>query len=126
MLKTVAFVLVALVLIVFLRESKPEYALFLSAVVGAMLLGHIFLNVISPLKSLFEKFEEYGVESNLIFYVLKVFGICYITKFASELCADFGQTSLAGRVELGGRAAVFVLTLPIINKVLELASALMR
>ena len=126
MLKTVAFVLVALVLVVFLKDSKPEYALFLSAIAGAMLLGNIFMNVITPLKSLFGRLEEYGVASNLIIYVLKAFGICYITKFASELCTDFGQTSLAGRVELSGRATVFVLTLPIINKVLELAAGLMR
>ena len=121
MLQTVIFSLIALIVVLFLKKYHPEYSMLVSAAAGAIILVTVILQIFSPIKTLFEKIEQYGVDSSLVSYLLKVFGICYITKFASELCSDFGQTSLAGKVELAGRAAVFVLTIPLLNRVLELA-----
>ncbi len=121
MLQTVIFALITLIIVLFLKNHHPEYAMLASAAAGVILLVTVILQIYRPIEALFEKLEGFGVDSALIVYLLKVFGVCYITKFASELCSDFGQTSLSAKVELAGRAAVFVLTLPLIESVLELA-----
>lgn len=124
MLQTVAFAIIALILVLFLKNYHPEYAIMASAAAGIILLVTVLFQIYKPVVSLFEKIEEFGVDSSLVSYILKAFGVCYITKFASELCSDFGQTSLSGKVELAGRAAIFALTLPLLKSILELATSL--
>lgn len=121
MLQTVIFAIIALIVVLFLKKHHPEYALLVSSAAGVILLVTVISQIYRPIEALFEKLEGFGVDNSLVVYLLKVFGVCYITKFASELCSDFGQTSLSAKVELAGRGAVFVLTLPLIEGVLELA-----
>lgn len=124
MLEIVGFSLISLIVVLFLKKTHPEFAILVSAAAGIMMLLYAVVKIYSPFELLFSKLEELGVESGLLTYVFKVFGICYITKFASELCADFGQSSLSGKVELCGRAAVFLLSIPLLNRILEIASEL--
>ena len=124
MIGVTAFTVVALITIIFLKKQKPEYALLISAAAGAVLLVTVIGWVYSPLSNMFQKLADYGVKSYLVEYLLKVFAICYLTKFASELCNDFDQTSLSAKIELAGRGTVFILTLPLLDSVLEVASSL--
>lgn len=124
MIKTVIFVLIALVLIIFLKEYRSEFAVILAAVVGAVILIVTVIEIYKPIESLFSVLEENGVNSAFTEYLLKTVGICYITGFSSDLCSDFGQTSLANKVELAGRAAIFILSLPIIENVLNMGLSL--
>lgn len=121
MLQTVVFSIIALIVVLFLKSHHPEYAVLVSSAAGAIILATVILQVYGPIKDLFEKIEEFGVESSLVTYLLKVFGVGYITKFAGELCNDFGQTSLSDTVELAGRGVVFILTIPLLQSILELA-----
>lgn len=124
MIGVTAFTVVALITIIFLKKQNPEYALLVSAAAGAVLLATVIGWVYSPLSNMFQKLVDYGVKSYLVEYLLKVFAICYLTKFASELCNDFDQTSLSAKIELAGRGTVFILTLPLLDSVLEVASSL--
>jgi stage III sporulation protein AD len=124
MIGVTAFTIVALITIIFLKKQNPEYALLISAAAGAVLLVTVIGWVYSPLSNMFQKLADYGVKSYLVEYLLKVFAICYLTKFASELCNDFDQTSLSAKIELAGRGTVFILTLPLLDSVLEVASSL--
>ena len=40
--------------------------------------------------------------------ILKVLGISYITEFASAICQDAGEKSIAGKIELAGKVAIFL------------------
>ncbi|MEE1277947.1 MAG: SpoIIIAC/SpoIIIAD family protein, partial [Acutalibacteraceae bacterium] len=52
---------------------------------------------------------------------LKALGICYITQFAADVCRDFGQTALASKAELAGKCAIFLLSLPLVTSIVEIA-----
>lgn len=124
MLKVISFAIIALLVVLILKERSPEYAMLCSAAAGAILLITVIGWIYSPLNELFQTLYSYGIKSYLVKYLLKVFAVCYITKFASELCEDFGQTSLSGKIDLAGRGTVFLLTLPLLSSVLEIASSL--
>lgn len=120
----VAFAVVAAVLAVFLKESHPAMAMVLTGVAAAMLLIKIILCVYAPLQAFCGALLKCGVENTAITYLLKTLGICYLTRFCCELCQDFGQSALAAKVELAGRAAVFLLSIPLVTQVLQTALSL--
>lgn len=119
MIKVALFALTALVIIVILRQYHPEYALIAAVTAGGIILVFIIAELVSPLFALTETLNSYGAPESLTTYVLKALGICIITKFATDLCSDFGQTSLAGKVEMAGKITLLLLSLPILQNILE-------
>lgn len=119
MIKVALFALAALIIIVILRQYHPEYALIAAVTAGGIILVFIIAELVSPLFALTETLKTYGAPESLITYVLKALGICIITKFATDLCSDFGQTSLAGKVEMAGKITLLLLSLPILQNILE-------
>lgn len=119
MIKIIIFCLTALILVVFLRQIRPEYALIATVAAGAVVLIYLAVELYTPLYELLKQLNEYGISNSLTAYILKALGICLITKFGAELCADFGQSSLSSKVELAGKTAVFVLSLPLIKEILN-------
>lgn len=122
----VAFALICLFVILFLKTTNPQTAAVTAAAAGCMLLAYLVLKVYPPLKELLCELEQVGVPSRLITYVLKTFGICYLTKFAADLCDDFGQTSLGSKVEFAGKVSIFILTLPLLKTILSGALSLLE
>ncbi len=53
--------------------------------------------LVSQLKSIA---ENSGIKNEYFILMLKSLGICYITQFAADICTDFGQSSLASKIEL--------------------------
>jgi len=125
MIKIAVFALVALVLIVFLRQHRNEYALVTAILAGGLMLIFLIVQLSKPLFTLIEMLEKYDVEKGHISYILKSLGICIITKFSTDLCNDFGQTSLSTKVEMAGKIALLVLSLPILQNILEVGLALL-
>lgn len=121
----VIFALSAAVLIIVVKQTKPELALPLSVAVGAILLTY-GINSAAPLViKLKAAVEPMNVKTEYISLMLKSLGICYITQFAGETCCDFGQTALGSKIELLGRVTLAALNLPLaislINTVVDLA-----
>ena len=117
--------IIAAILSAILRENKYEYAIILSIAAGAM----IFLSVLSSmLNSFFEIkniINKAGIDSSYFLIAFKALGICIITGFTADICRDFGQTALAGRAELVGRCAIFLISLPLLSSLLETAVSFM-
>lgn len=125
MLKLIVICLICLVVTVFLRQYKPEYAL-LSAGASMVVIAALLFGRLSPLiGELSEMLEGYGIDDPLTVYLIKVLGICLITRLCFDLCNDFGQSALACKVELTGKAAVVLLSLPLIKEILDCGLALL-
>ena len=52
--------------------------------------------------------------------VFRALGICTVTAFAAESCADAGQNALAAKVELAGRIAVIAVCVPMLTEIVSL------
>ena len=53
--------------------------------------------------------------------MLKCLCTAFICKTAAELCRDCGESSIGTKIELGGRAAIILQTLPLIKAIFSLA-----
>lgn len=125
MIKIIIICLIVLILTVFLRQIMPEYSLFITIISGIGILVFLAIEISTPFLKLFEILNNYGINKTLSQYLLKAFGICLLTKFSAELCIDFGQSSLSGKVEMAGKIAIFLLSFPLIEEILNTGLSLL-
>lgn len=117
---------IGVTLTVLLRSLRPEYALPIGAVTGALLL----LLSLEEATGLFSTLQRlgtvYGVSDVYITALLKMIGIAYLTQFGVNLCRDFGQSATAGKLELGGRICVLSCAVPAVVSLLEMGLGLLN
>lgn len=122
-LAVAAVCIVTAVAVLFLREHRPDFALLISAAAGVLLLLYILAPSLEIVSAIGLMLEEGGL-GGIFKILLKVVGICFITDFAADLCSDFGQSSLATKVETAGKISVAVICLPLVEKILEIVGKL--
>lgn len=117
--KIVAFVFLALSIVVILRHQNGALAIQISAVVGIL----IFLFMISKITAILQLLQQLALKANIDFVYLniifKILGIAYLASFASEICKDAGEGTLAAKVEFAGKILILGLSIPILMAVLQ-------
>ena len=51
--------------------------------------------------------------------LLKITGIAILTEFAVSICQDSGESAIANKIDIGGKAIIITISLPIISSLLE-------
>ena len=111
---------IATVLSVFVKQHRPDIAIFVPIIGSIIILYLIFPNLKAAL-SIFENISDsVGISNQYIKIVIKVIGVAYVCQFASELCKDAGEISVASKIEFGGKIIIFGLSVPVINSLLDL------
>lgn len=118
-IKIIGIGLIALVIIIILRQYKPEFTIYVSLIAGVAILlislGQL-TGVINLLKDISSKAN---INSQFLLILLKITGIAFLTEFAVSISNDCGETSIANKIDLGGKAMIIVISLPIITSLLE-------
>lgn len=109
------------VLAVLLRQYKAEYAMLLSLLCCVL----IFAVILSQLQPAFDLLNRLlhttGINSEYGKILMKALGICYVVQLASDSCTEAGQTAIAGKIELAGKAAILLLSLPLFENLAAIA-----
>lgn len=117
--KIVMIGITGVLLALFLKESKPEYSVYLSFAVGICILGY----AVEKLSYLFEsikKIQEFlSVDEKYVLVLLKMTGATYIGQFSSSICKDAGYAAIAGQIELFVKLYLMVLSLPVLLALVE-------
>ena len=119
-----ALCLTAATVAVVLGQYKKEYAVAVTVAAGAMLITAVASFVIRPVTEIADKLRNAGVNTEFFFVAIKALGLGYVTQFIADTCRDFGQTSLAAKAEFVGRAAMFSISLPLINSLFDAVASL--
>ncbi len=121
-LKIVGIGIVSIILSLLIRQYRPEMAVVVS-LCGAVLILSMCVPYLSNIFKMFEDIaNQAGVNLSHIKIVLKIIGISYICQFAADICKDAGETSVAGKIELGGKIVIITLSMPIIYNLLDLVN----
>ena len=117
--KIVMIGITGVLLALFLKESKPEYSVYLSFAVGICILGY----AVEKLSYLFEsikKIQEFlPVDEKYVLVLLKMTGATYIGQFSSSICKGAGYAANAGQIELFVKLYLMVLSLPVLLALVE-------
>ena len=118
--------LIAVMLSVVIGNYKKEYAVVITVSVGCIILVNVISSLYKPVKEFFSVLKNSGLQSERFVVAVKVLAIGYITQFIADTCRDFGQSAVAAKAELVGRAAIFVMTVPLLNELFTVVTTLIN
>lgn len=102
-----------------LKETKPEYSLYISIGMGICILV-MAVSKLGYLFSSMEKIRSYlPIDSSYLAIILKMIGIAYIGQFSAGICKDAGFSAIAGQIELFGKLVIMTLSMPVLLALLE-------
>ena len=117
--------LLAAMLILFLRELRPGFVPPVRLAASIILLGAAILLYAPVLSQIQSLFSQTGAGEYLD-VVLRALGIALICELTAIFCRDLGENTLAQGVQLFGKLEILVLSLPLVEKVLEMAKELLQ
>lgn len=109
------------VLIVTVKQFKPELALPLCIVCGVIMTAYLIAIILPLINEINTMAAESGINSEFIIIAVKAIGICIAVQIASDVCRDAGQSALANKLEMGGKIALLIVSLPLFKEMLSLA-----
>ena len=119
-IKIIGIGLLALIIIVILKQYKPEFAIYVSLIAGVLILVlaiQKLTGIINLLQSLANKTY---INKSFLSILLKITGIAFITEFAVSICSDAGEKAIASKIEIGSKVIIIAMSIPIITSLLEL------
>lgn len=100
-------------------KYSREQAAMLSAGACALLLGYVLVRMYPALEMTRDLYERCGISDDHLLVLFKSLGVCYISRFACDICKDCGETALASVAETAGRCAVLLLAVPLFCELSE-------
>lgn len=122
----IAIALIATVLSIILKQYKPEYGMFISLIVGVIILGVVIASIEPILATMQNLLSKLNVANEFSQTLIKSLGICYVTQLACDSCRDAGETAIASKLELGGKIAILIIALPMFTKLSEIVLGLIN
>ena len=118
-IKVIGIGLLALIIIVILRQYKPEYAIYISLIAGVLILTFSLSQITDIVHLLKDMASKANMNSQFLGIILRITGIAILTEFAVSVCEDAGEKSIGHKIDLGGKMIIISLSLPIMTSLLE-------
>ena len=111
---------------VIINQYKPEYTALVAIATGLVILL-LLVPEISLIMEYINEIAQVG-EIDLSYgkTIVKALGICIVTQLASDTCRDCGQSSIASKIELGGKVSVLAVSIPIFVSLIETVQELIN
>lgn len=118
-IKIIGIGLIALILIIILKQYKPEFVIYVSLLAGALILVMTFSKISGIMDLINNLSSKVSVHQEFITLLIKITGIAILTEFAVSICKDTGETAIASKVDMGGKVIMVSMSVPIIAGLLE-------
>ena len=118
--KIIGIALIALIIIIMLKQYRPEYAIFIIILTGILILFLVMdrlTGIINLIQSIQNKFS---INTQFIALLIKITGIAFLSEFAVSICKDSGEAAIASKIELGSKIIIISMSIPIISSLLEI------
>lgn len=109
-------------LCLFVKESKPEYALYISLCICFGIIGFSVSRMTSLFADIKEMQEYMPINKDYLNTLLKILGIAYLGQFSAGICKDAGYASMAGQIEVFCKLSIMVISMPIMLALLKTIS----
>ncbi|MGF0034097.1 stage III sporulation protein AD [Bariatricus sp. SGI.154] len=101
------------------KSGKSEYGIYISVALSLV----IFFSILGRLEIIIDAMRTIGdyikLDTAYIGTLIKMLGITYIAEFSSGICKDAGYQTIALQIEIFGKLAVMVLSMPILMTLLN-------
>lgn len=118
--KIIGIALIALIIIILLKQYRPEFAIYVSLLTGVLIL----LLVVDELKGIIGLLQSLAnktsINSQFLTLLIKITGIAFLSEFAVSVCKDSGEGAIASKIEIGSKIIIISMSIPIISSLLEI------
>ena len=119
-IKIIGIALIALIIIIMLKQYRPEYAIFISILTGILIL-FLVMDRLTAIINLIETIQEkFSINTQFIALLIKITGIAFLSEFAISVCKDSGEAAIASKIEIGSKIIIISMSVPIISSLLEI------
>lgn len=119
-IKIIGLGLIALITIIIIKQYRPEFAVYISIIVGVLIL-YIAMDKFSSIINLLQSISnKAGINKTFLEILLKITGIAFLSEFAVSICKDSGESAIASKIELGSKVIIISMSIPIISNLMEL------
>lgn len=122
----IGFAVVTAILSYIVRQFNNAAGMNVALAGGAFILLSIIAKVSGVAAALSLVASSGGLDGESVAVIVKAIGIAYTTQIAAALCRDLGETALAVKTELAGRIMLMTLAVPLILKITEMLTELVR
>ena len=124
LIKIFAIAITAIIIISIVKAYIPIYTIEVTICASIILLYFIIDGLTYGINYINNLYEDLTYGKSYFPIIIKVLTIAYVTEFAIALCIDAGEKSIASKVELGGKIAIFLAAIPVFNSILSLLNNL--
>ena len=118
-IKIIGIGLISLIIIIVIKQYKPEFVIYISIVAGILILLLIFPKVSGIIDLLKNLSNQTSINNEFLIILLKITGIAFLIEFAVSICKDVGEVSIANKIDLGGKVIIISMSIPIISSLLQ-------
>ena len=119
-IKIVGIAIIALIIIILLKQYRPEFAVYISLLTGVLILTLVIdklEGIIALIQSIVNKTE---INTSFIILLIKITGIAFLSEFAVSICKDSWEAAIASKIELGSKIIIISMSIPILSSLLEI------
>ena len=117
--KIIGIGLIALIIIIIVRQYKPEFTLYVSLLAGALILFFMMDKIGGIINLLTTLSNKTAINNEFLTLLIKITGIAFLTEFAVSICKDTGESAIASKIDMGGKVIIVSMSIPIISSLLE-------
>ena len=118
-IKLIGMGLIALVIIIIVKQYKPEFTIYVSLAAGILILGMTF-DTVTQIINLIESYaQKVSISNKFVIVLLKITGIAILAEFATSICKDAGESAIASKIDIGSKILIISTSIPIISSLLE-------
>lgn len=114
-----AITIISIAIVMFLKKLRSDSALFLTFLLGIILLRQAML-AFNEKGKILQDFLKSGTFSQYGNVILKAFGISILVEILSDFCKEAGEVSIAKNVEFLGKIEILTLSIPLVEKILDI------
>lgn len=118
-IKIIGVGFIALIITIILKEYRKEYAIYVVIICGVIILLYSLDTITAIVNFIRDISKNRSFNTEFISCLLKITGISILTEYAVSICKDSGESSIASKIDFGGKILVISMSIPIIGTTLE-------
>lgn len=117
--QVVGIAFVATFIVMILKQYRPEFSIYVSIIAGILIFAIVIVKLSSVIELIKTLNSKLGTSTQYFSILIKITGIAYLSEFATNICKDSGETTIASKVELAGRIIIIAMSVPILGALVD-------
>ncbi|MBQ3498765.1 MAG: hypothetical protein IJA87_06530 [Clostridia bacterium] len=125
-IKVLVVAVVACFFIALLNQHRPEFSLLIRIVTVVFIVMLVSTSFAEISEDLLDFSNELKINNEYILLIVKALIIAISCNVVAEICADSGNRAIAFCVDMTGRAAIALLTVPLLKAIFQFSKELIN